>query len=110
MPWIMPQHTWVVTQVKVTTVAGKPDPAAAPVSQCTSSTPSCTQTVTDYRYAEPRFGSVPTQKGDVPRPASFLGFGRVRSIGTVGYYLAYGIGLRYRIRVWQRRALRVMSE
>lgn len=45
---------------------------------------------------------------------SFIeGFGVAGSLGAgaavLGYYLAYGIGLRYRIRVWQRRALRVMG-
>ncbi len=42
------------------------------------------------------------------------GFGVAGSLGAgatvLGYYLAYGIGLRYRIRVWQRRPLRVMSK
>ena len=45
---------------------------------------------------------------------SFIdGFGVAGSLGAgaavLGYYLAYGIGLRYRIRVWQRRALRVIG-
>jgi hypothetical protein len=45
---------------------------------------------------------------------SFIeGFGVAGSLGAgaavLGYYLAYGIGLRYRIRMWQRRALRVMN-
>ena len=41
------------------------------------------------------------------------GFGVAGSLGAgaavLGYYLAYSIGLRYRIRVWQRRALGVMG-
>lgn len=45
---------------------------------------------------------------------SFIeGFGVAGSLGAgaavLGYYLAYGIGLRYRIRVWQRRPLRVID-
>jgi len=45
---------------------------------------------------------------------SFIdGFGVAGSLGAgaavIGYYLVYGIGLRYRIRVWQRRSLRVMG-
>ena len=45
---------------------------------------------------------------------SFIdGFGVAGSLAAgaavLGYYLAYGIGLRYRIRVWQQRALRVMN-
>lgn len=46
---------------------------------------------------------------------SFIdGFGVAGSLGAgaavLGYYLAYAIGLRYRLRVWQRRALRVMRD
>jgi len=41
------------------------------------------------------------------------GFGVAGSLGAgaavLGYYLAYALGLRYRIRVWQRRPLRVVG-
>jgi hypothetical protein len=46
--------------------------------------------------------------------ASFVGaFGVAESLGVaaivIGYYLAYGLGLRRRIRTWEKRQLRTMN-
>lgn len=44
--------------------------------------------------------------------AVFTAFGIPQSLAAggavIGYYLAYGAGLRWRIRKWQKRALRIM--
>jgi hypothetical protein len=48
-----------------------------------------------------------------PDDSFVMAFGVAESLGVaamvIGYYLAYGIGLRGRIRTWEKRQLRVMD-
>lgn len=52
-------------------------------------------------------------RGGVDEASFMTAFGVAGSLGVaavvLGYYLAYGLGLRRRIRKWQKRSLRVMN-
>ena len=66
------------------------------------------------RVAFGMFRAARTAAAGVTGTALLSSFGIAGSLAAggivIGYYLAYNAGVRWRIRQWQRRALRVMNE